>query len=630
MKMPYRRPLAAAVAVVLSALLIPGSGSAQSAASRRDAAAWQFDRLRSAPWDVGAALEGEPKRARAGREAAFLKRIERFRCRTAGDPAASVDMSCNVPRLGQQFNPDNEITVVVDPEDPNHLLAGSNDYFYRFRGFTRLTIAATGFFTSFDGGRTWIDGQVPFGVNNEAGDPSPAFDAKHDVALMASLDFFRPPESETARNGHITVSRSTDGGRTWREPVRVMTGRGADPNPRQVFFDKEWLTVDNNPNSPYYGRAYVTATRFFGGESYQESPIYLSYSDDGGRTWSRPTEISGSHPSCTFQTTGAARECDEDQFSIPEVAPDGTVYVHYANFQNEAAWEVDFDFDGQIMVVRSTNGGQTFSQPVQAVQVEDGLSDTPYNVNFAQTVWGHQFRWIAYGNISTNPADADDLAIVFADRDTPNPNATDECILQLFEEGPQPPDYDPCNAGPSMDTDVSAVVSSDGGKTWSDRQVIRGTPTSVWFPWADHGPDGDLAVAWDEDTEPAPADLFHHVLWTEAGGVEVLNPPPTGDRLDAENPDIAVTHWAGQYVTEPSAFPRICGPAGYSDPPIENAEGKDCSVFIGDYTGLAVGPDGRANVVWTGQDRWATSPQLDPYTGERHDGYAQDALFARR
>jgi hypothetical protein len=35
-------------------------------------------------------------------------------------------------------------------------------------------------------------------------------------------------------------------------------------------------------------------------------------------------------------------------------------------------------------------------------------------------------------------------------------------------------------------------------------------------------------------------------------------------------------------------------------------------------------------VVWTGLNRRATSPQLDPYTGGLHDGYAQDAMYARR
>ena len=44
-----------------------------------------------------------------------------------------------------------------------------------------------------------------------------------------------------------------------------------------MFFDKEWLTVDNYPQSPHYGRAYVTATRFLGGPRVQrESPIFLS------------------------------------------------------------------------------------------------------------------------------------------------------------------------------------------------------------------------------------------------------------------------------------------------------------------------------------------------------------------
>ena len=46
-----------------------------------------------------------------------------------------------------------------------------------------------------------------------------------------------------------------------------------------------------------------------------------------------------------------------------------------------------------------------------------------------------------------------------------------------------------------------------------------------------------------------------------------------------------------------------------------NAEGKDCNVFHGDYTGLAVGSDNRINVVWTGLNRLATSPQIDAYTG---------------
>jgi len=128
---------------------------------------------------------------------------------------------------------------------------------------------------------------------------------------------------------------------------------------------------------------------------------------------------------CTYQETGPAGECDEDAFSIPEVASDGTVYVQFANGQNEAQWEVPLDFDSQLLVVKSTDGGETFSSPVPAVQLEDGLSDMPFSVIRRQTVWGHQIRWTAVGNITVDPTDSDHVTILFAHRGAANPNATE-------------------------------------------------------------------------------------------------------------------------------------------------------------------------------------------------------------
>jgi len=77
-------------------------------------------------------------------------------------------------------------------------------------------------------------------------------------------------------------------------------------------------------------------------------------------------------------------------------------------------------------------------------------------------------------------------------------------------------------------------------------------------------------------------------------------------------------------------WPRVCGPAGYSDPPAVDAAGKDCNQFHGDYTGLATDSAGRVHVVWTGLNRLVTTPQIDFYTAQPHDGYAQDAMYARR
>jgi hypothetical protein len=554
-----------------------------------------------------------------------VSQIEKFRCTSVGVPTAFVDMSCNTTAYNQDWNPDNEIAVAVDPTDPNHILAGSNDYFYRFNNSTgaRQAIVPTGFFTSFDGGATWIDGQVPMHTGNGGGDPSPAFDRKHDVALMAQLENVGGLGGPFVSQGDVSVSRSSDGGRTWSEPVTVFKGQGAGIGPanRARFFDKEWLTVDNNPSSPFYGRAYVTTSRFLNDlhGSYAESPIWLSWSDDGGLTWSTPREISGSHPSCTFQTAGdTGTDCDEDQFSVPEVAPDGTLYVHFLNGQNEAAWEVPEELDDQILVVRSTNGGRTFGAPTQAAQLEDGFSDMPWSVIGSTTVWGHQIRWASAGNITVNPANPRDVTVVWSDRGTANPNATPGC----FDDAPgDPPAYDPCNAGPSSNTNIYTSRSTDGGDTWSGRQLYDADNGHQWFPWADQRSDGTLVVAWDDDDQPAGGaspvnDTFHHVL--SVGGVR------QGPIGPAENIDVSLTHWAGQYVPEP-AWPAVCGPVGYPEGP-----GKDCNEFHGDYTGLAVDSSNRVHVVWTGLNRFEQSTQIDPYTGGLHDGYAQDAMYARR
>src|SRR5438132_7569919 len=258
-------------------------------------------------------------------------------CQATGDPAANIDLSCDNP-----VNPDNETPIVADPNDPNHLLAGSNDYFLTFKGAGIQERVPTGFFTSFDGGQTWTDGQIPMGNGSGKGgngDPSPAFDAKFGTAHMAQLS---AADGNSPNFGHIDVSISTsyDGGLTWKPPTTVAIGQASlGPSANGVFLDKEWLVADNYPSSPHYGRLYLSWDQLqFSKGAFLRSPVMLSYSDDAGKSWSTPAEISGSNSTLcpAHQGVGAAGVCDESFFSYAAVEPNGDVVVNFMNQQHSA------------------------------------------------------------------------------------------------------------------------------------------------------------------------------------------------------------------------------------------------------------------------------------------------------
>src|SRR6266566_687646 len=79
--------------------------------------------------------------------------------------------------------PHNEMSITVDPANPNHIVAGSNDYELFFQGGSVVQRIIAGYYTSFDGGNDYpinVDGRQTltnsqFRVNsagNLAVDPS--------------------------------------------------------------------------------------------------------------------------------------------------------------------------------------------------------------------------------------------------------------------------------------------------------------------------------------------------------------------------------------------------------------------------------------------------------------------------
>src|SRR5580700_168372 len=183
---------------------------------------------------------------------------------------------------------------------------------------------AIGWATSTDGGSTWAHGFLPGlttgnggGLYNAASDPAVAYDAKHGAWMIASL-----PISNSSTTAAVVVSRSTDGGFSWEDPVNV--------GPKVASSDKNWIVCDSYATSAFYGNCYVEWDNPDTGDG-----ILMSRSTDGGLTWGPATGT-------TNDAAGIGGQ--------PLVEPNGTVVVPIETLG--------------ISAFRSTNGGLTWSAPV--------------------------------------------------------------------------------------------------------------------------------------------------------------------------------------------------------------------------------------------------------------------------
>jgi hypothetical protein len=211
-----------------------------------------------------------------------------------------------------------EPDVAVSPRDPDVAVAVAHDGRYPDGG-------AVGIDTSWthDGGATWHHKPLP-GVTATTGgeatwervsDPVVAFGPGGSV-YVSTLVF------NTGCDSGVLVSRSTDGGRTFGPPMTAHRSASC-----AVSDDKNWLVVDNGARSPHRGRVYQFWTPFltdpFGNPD--GSPQAVVWSDDQGRTWSPPVNVSATHANT--------------QNSQPMIAPNGTVVDSFMDFGPDQAEE---------------------------------------------------------------------------------------------------------------------------------------------------------------------------------------------------------------------------------------------------------------------------------------------------
>ena len=298
-----KRVVLAAAAVLVVALVGGTSGAPATNLSQFDAASWYSKYL---------AVSGQAPTT----------------CTSNSGSLGQLSFRSNVD-ASHECGSQSETSIAIDPSNARRVIAGSNE-------IQRLPMRAM---YSIDGGKSFTGVDLPLpppSTNNGSrfgSAPGIAFDSNGNAYYSYIVVFF---SSGGAINGsEMAVAHSTDGGATWTATYfQQQTGNSQ-------FDDKPMITVDTG--SAHHNRIYVAWDHATGSSSSTKNgnDIVLSYSDDGGLTFSTPVSVSGPF-------TGGTGAIGAD----PYVTADGTVHV---------AWQDDAH--GTIDDAASTDGGQTFSAP---------------------------------------------------------------------------------------------------------------------------------------------------------------------------------------------------------------------------------------------------------------------------
>jgi hypothetical protein len=365
--------------------------------------------------------------------------------------------------------PQNEESVAYSTDDPMVAVAGANDY----------VSGGTVVMRTSDGGHTWASTRVvpvfrPTRDICNGGDPSVAYSSRDHAFYLAQLCFFRQlPQSE------VQLYKSVDDGATWtpgRQAAIAATNYNATTGLVDLhsFNDKEYITVDNHPTSPWYGRLYVSWTRFhiLDDGSSDTCPIKLAYTDvvptfDPSKTVWKQTNVVADRPGAGGLGFSA------NQFSVPVVEKGGALDIAYM------LEECNTGLDHGMRFKKSTNGGANFGTAVRV--------DKP-------------------GQWKDNP-DSGDLIPNTAFR-TPN------TISLAYSETTGTLAFGYTNYIHGQGNgDIDVSLSHDGGTTWSNAMPISlagGVPArnNQFFPWLAADQQGRFYAIWlDRRQDPANHDI---------------------------------------------------------------------------------------------------------------------------
>jgi hypothetical protein len=449
----------------------------------------------------------------------------------AGTSTACDNLIAQQTTLGSVNFPGAEVEpyVVADPVDPEHLVANFQQDRWSDGGDNgNITDVSD------NGGKSWTlaTTQPAFTIcEGAAAGSSSYFGRASDPWLSYSPGGKTIYQSSLAFNADgpafggassVQVSTSTDGGMTWNAPVAVKVDQSFT-----VLNDKETVTADPlhasdayvvwdrlvSPSTNANPTAYTHSPAFRG-------PAWFSMTTDSGKTWS---------PARIIYDPGQKNQTIDNQIVVePTGAAAGTLVDGFVQILTKGGKGHNQRVTYNVAVIRSTDGGATWSAPVIVSQ----LTDAPVS--------------IAGAGVRTG----DVIPIFTADPATGN-------LYVVWQDG---------RFSPDGQAKIAFSMSSDGGLTWSTPIRVDQSPGDVpaFTPQVHVNADGTIGVTYYDlqnatASQPGLTDAYL-----------VTCPAATSDCTSAAN-------WAAGGQT-------LLSTTGSFD--MTTAPGSDAGYFVGDYEGL--------------------------------------------
>ncbi len=390
------------------------------------------------------------------------------------DTAYEGDIShASIDQLG--IPDQNETTIAISRKNPALIVAGAND-----ASMNTLSMPA---FVSTDGGNDWSTFRLP---------PIPGdMHANADPILIAddSGNFYYAflIEGNVSSLSDIMVAKSSDGQHwTLGTPVLGLHNSSA-------FEDKENISIDREPSSPYHGRIYIAWNEYDTSGAIRH---LLAFSDDQAQTWSLPRPY----------TTKFG------YFPLVRSSRDGTVFIASSTFD-----DTDVASDNSHGITVSTDGGVMFTENMIANYTLYPMASSGYPCLKGKAGF-RAFPYIAF-DVETF---ANSLDAIYGNWNESHSNA------ELF-----------------------AVHSLDEGRSWTDPAPV-GTPALLgndhFMPWVSYDASvGQTYISMYSSEEDTVMNLLSRaVLTTFSSTNQILT---LGSRLfDPLVDTIAGTNFIGDYT----------------------------------------------------------------------------------